>query len=142
MSRRPRTLYLVLAGVTLSALIVFVGIPLALRHAILVSMHNEVGYDTTAFVAEVLHKFVTTQPDHPWPASWDELASVSHESGGYYWPHDRRLLEKFVIIDFTTSYEQVQNSDFPATPPITPRYPCQKAWKQAVWLTLKPIDTP
>lgn len=142
MFSRPRTRHLMLAFVTISAAILFLGIPLILRRTILTSVNNDIGYDTTVFVAEVVHKFVATDPDHGWPASWDELASISHEGNGYHWPTDRRLLEHYVAIDFTTSYEQILISDFPAQPPITPRRPCQLEWEQAVWLTLKPIDTP
>lgn len=142
MFSRPRTRYFVLAFIIISAAILLLVVPVILGQTIRASANSDIGYDTTVFTAAVVHKFVTTQPDHPWPASWDELASISHEANGYRWPTDRRLLEHYVAIDFTTSYEQVLNSDFPSQPPITPRGPCELEWEQAVWLTLKPIDTP
>lgn len=97
-------------------------------------------YDTAVFVAEVVDKFVSVQDPPRWPSSWSDLATITHETDHYFWPADQRLVERYVVIDFSVSYEEVSGSGWPAKPPISPRGWSRRGWEEAVWGVLKRDD--
>jgi hypothetical protein len=120
----PRAKKLIFRGCVVTLVLALCGVAWVVYECISMADHAEHALHAIDLITVVVDKYVDKKGE--WPASWEDLTTVSSHNAMYSWPEDREKLRLYVSVDFAADRAKLAKQsveEFDAIRPIGPFYP-------------------
>jgi hypothetical protein len=120
----PRAKKLIFRCCVVTLVLALCGVAWVVYECISMADHAEHALHAIDLITVVVDKYVDKKGE--WPASWEDLTTVSSHNAMYSWPEDREKLRLYVSVDFAADRAKLAKQsveEFDAIRPIGPFYP-------------------
>lgn len=120
----PRAKKLIFRCCAVTLVLALCGVAWVAYEGISVSIHAEYTLHAVDLISVVVDKYVGKKGK--WPASWEDLTTVSSRNAMYSWPEDWEKVRLHVSVDFEADPAKLAKqsvAEFDAIKPVGPCYP-------------------